>query len=50
MLEADLTSDTAVELALHKFRDTFGSRIASVIHLVAYFYGSSGSRVGELKA
>ena len=26
-----------MELALHKFRDAFGSRIASVIHLVAYF-------------
>lgn len=37
MLEADFTSDAAVELALRKFRDAFGSRIASVIHLVAYF-------------
>ena len=37
MFEADFTSDAAVELALHKFRDSFGSRIASVIHLVAYF-------------
>ena len=34
---ADFTSDAAVELALRKFRDAFGSRIASVIHLVAYF-------------
>ena len=37
VFEADFTSDDAVELALGKFRDTFGSRIASVIHLVAYF-------------
>ncbi len=37
VLEADFTSDAAVELALRKFRDAFGSRIASVIHLVAYF-------------
>ena len=37
VFEADFTSDAAVELALHKFRDAFGSRIASVIHLVAYF-------------
>jgi len=37
VLEADFTSDAAVELALRKFRDAFGSSIASVIHLVAYF-------------
>lgn len=37
VFEADFTSDTAVELAFRKFRDAFGSRIASVIHLVAYF-------------
>ena len=37
VFEADFTSDAAVELALRKFRDAFGSRIASVIHLVAYF-------------
>ncbi|MBA3596008.1 MAG: NAD-dependent epimerase/dehydratase family protein [Methylibium sp.] len=37
VFEADFTSDAALELALRKFRDTFGSRIASVIHLVAYF-------------
>ena len=37
VFEADFTSDAAVELALRKFRDTYGSRIASVIHLVAYF-------------
>src|SRR5690606_25627228 len=34
---ADITSDASVELALHKFRDLFGSRIASVIHLIAFF-------------
>jgi nucleoside-diphosphate-sugar epimerase len=37
IFEADFTSDAAVELALHKFRDRYGPRIASVIHLVAYF-------------
>jgi nucleoside-diphosphate-sugar epimerase len=33
----DLTSGPAVELALRKFRDSYGSKIASVIHLAAYF-------------
>ena len=37
MIGVDLTSGPAVELALRKFRDSFGSRIASVIHLAAYF-------------
>ncbi len=37
VFEIDLASDAAVDLALHNFRDMFGSRIASVIHLVAYF-------------
>lgn len=37
VFEADFTSDPSIELALRKFRDAFGSRIASVIHLVAYF-------------
>src|SRR5215212_1959864 len=37
VLQVDFTSDASMELALHKFRDAFGSRIASVIHLVAYF-------------
>ena len=37
VLAADFTSDASIELALRKFRDAFGSRIASVIHLVAYF-------------
>ncbi|MGH8589606.1 MAG: NAD-dependent epimerase/dehydratase family protein, partial [Gammaproteobacteria bacterium] len=37
VFEADFTSDAAVELGLRKFRDAFGSRIASIIHLVAYF-------------
>ncbi len=37
VLEADFTSDSSVELALRKFRDAYGARIASVIHLVAYF-------------
>jgi nucleoside-diphosphate-sugar epimerase/uncharacterized membrane protein len=33
----DLTSDDSVELALRKFRDRYGGRIASVVHLAAYF-------------
>ena len=37
VFEADFASDPSVELALHKFRDAFGARIASVIHLVAFF-------------
>lgn len=37
VFEADFTSHASVELALRKFRDAFGARIASVIHLVAYF-------------
>jgi nucleoside-diphosphate-sugar epimerase len=37
VFEADFTSDVSVEQALRKYRDAFGSRIASVIHLVAYF-------------
>jgi nucleoside-diphosphate-sugar epimerase len=37
VFEADFTSDASVELALRKFKDAFGSRIASVIHLVAFF-------------
>ncbi len=37
VIPVDFTSDAAMELAFRKFRDTFGSRIASVIHLVAYF-------------
>ncbi|MDO9101764.1 MAG: NAD-dependent epimerase/dehydratase family protein [Candidatus Nitrotoga sp.] len=37
VFEADFTSEPSVELAMRKFRDAFGSRIASVIHLVAYF-------------
>jgi nucleoside-diphosphate-sugar epimerase len=34
---ADLTNEAAVELALARFRERFGGRIASVIHLIAYF-------------
>ena len=37
VFEADFTSVHSVELALGKFREVFGSNIASVIHLVAYF-------------
>ena len=37
VFEADFTSDASVDLALRKFRDAFGARIASCIHLVAFF-------------
>ena len=37
VFEADFTADSSIELALRKFRESFGGRIASVIHLVAYF-------------
>jgi nucleoside-diphosphate-sugar epimerase len=42
IIRADFTSDAAVELAFRKFRDAFGSRIASVIHLAAYFDFTGG--------
>ena len=34
---ADFSSAASIELGLHKLRDVYGSRIASVVHLVAYF-------------
>jgi nucleoside-diphosphate-sugar epimerase len=34
---ADFSNAAAVELALTRFRERFGTRIASVIHLVAFF-------------
>ena len=37
VLTCDFTSDDAVRRALKEFRDSFGSCIASVIHLAAYF-------------
>lgn len=37
LLRIDLTSDDSVELAFRKFRERFGGRIASVIHLIAFF-------------
>lgn len=33
----DLTADDSVAAALHRLRTAYGSRIASVIHLAAYF-------------
>lgn len=36
-LQVDFASDASVELALQNLRTAFGSKIASVIHLVAYF-------------
>ena len=37
IIKIDLTSESAVELAFRNIRDSFGSNIASVIHLAAYF-------------
>ena len=37
VLQADFATAASIELALHKLRDAFGARIASVVHLVAYF-------------
>ena len=37
LIEADLTKDGAVEQAMAEFREKFGERIASVVHLAAYF-------------
>jgi nucleoside-diphosphate-sugar epimerase len=37
ILAADFANAAAVELALRRVRDEFGARIASVVHLVAYF-------------
>ena len=34
---ADFSSSASIELGLHKLRDAYGSVIASVVHLVAYF-------------
>jgi len=36
-VELDLTSDESVRLALQRVRNRYGARIASVIHLAAYF-------------
>jgi nucleoside-diphosphate-sugar epimerase/uncharacterized membrane protein len=37
LIDVDLTSDDSVRQALNQFRDRYGERIASVIHLAAYF-------------
>ena len=37
VLQADFASAASIDLALHKLRDAFGTRIASVVHLVTYF-------------
>lgn len=37
VFQADFASAASIDLALHKLRDAFGERIASVVHLVAYF-------------
>src|SRR5690606_12389835 len=36
-LEADLTKDESVQAAFAELRRRYGSRIASVVHLAAYF-------------
>ena len=37
VLQVDFASADSIELALRTLRDSFGARIASVVHLVAYF-------------
>lgn len=37
ILEADFASAPSIELALHKLRESFGAKFASIVHLVAYF-------------
>ncbi|EAR53030.1 hypothetical protein OG2516_11221 [Oceanicola granulosus HTCC2516] len=37
MVEGDLTDDASMELAFRKLKERHGSKIASVIHLAAYF-------------
>lgn len=37
LIECDISSDRSVADALRAFRDRFGPRIASVVHLAAYF-------------
>ena len=37
ILAVDLGSDESVAAALQSFRDAYGARIASVVHLAAYF-------------
>ena len=37
VLRIDVSSDDSVELAFRKLRESYGNRIASVIHLVAFF-------------
>ncbi|HSR55944.1 MAG TPA: vitamin K epoxide reductase family protein [Alphaproteobacteria bacterium] len=36
-IECDLSSDESMELAFHRLRDEYGTAIAAVIHLAAYF-------------
>ncbi len=37
VLQADFSSAASIDLALHKLREAHGTKIASVVHLVAYF-------------
>src|SRR5919108_574371 len=37
LVEADLGDDQSVAKAIAEYRDSFGDRIASVVHLAAYF-------------
>ena len=37
VIAVDLGADDSVQLAMHAFRDAHGPRIASVVHLAAYF-------------
>lgn len=44
MIQCDLTDDASMELAMRKLRDEYGSKVASVIHLAAYFDFSGKDR------
>ncbi len=44
IIEADLTDDNSMTLAVQKLREQHGDRIASVIHLAAYFDFSGKDR------
>ncbi len=37
LIEVDFTDDASVRVALERFREDHGRRIASVVHLVAFF-------------
>jgi nucleoside-diphosphate-sugar epimerase len=50
LIPVDLASDESVERAMQQFRARFGARIASVIHLAAYFDFTGTSRPSAFAA